>query len=154
MEGKVRILERPGFGVPSQQQVMRLLFSLDPVKHADMFIDVKNDALKTPDTTYSVDLVLMCGHATNWCSKSTSSRNQVPASGVVFNTTGNGNDRNAGDKGQKENVNTKDAKPERKVDCWNCGGNRFTRDCKKLAKKVCDKKGKINVTLRDYGDED
>ena len=51
----------------------------------------------------------MCDLATNWFSKSTSSRNQVPASGVVSNTTGKGNDRNASDKGQKKNVNTKDA---------------------------------------------
>ena len=51
-------------------------------------------------------------------------------------------------------MNVKDAKPERKVDCWNCGGNHFARDCKKPAKKEGDKKGKVNDTFRDYDDED
>ena len=135
---------------------MRFLFSLDFVKYADMITDLKNDTLKNPDTTYPVDLVSRCDLATNWCSKSTSSRNQVPASGVGFNTTSKGNDRNAGDKGQKKNVNVnvKDAKAERKVDCWNCGENHFARDRKKPNKKEGGKKGKVNVTFRDYADED
>ena len=51
-------------------------------------------------------------------------------------------------------MNVKDAKPERKVDCWNCGGNHFARDCKKPTKKEGDKKGKVNDTSRDYDDED
>ena len=47
IEGKVRILLRLGFDVPSlQQQAMRFLLSLDSVKHADMIADLKNDALK------------------------------------------------------------------------------------------------------------
>ena len=62
---------------------------------------------------------------------------------MVFNTTDKGTDRNAGDKDQKKNVNVKDAKPERKVDCWNCGGNHLARDCKKPAKKVGDEKGRL-----------
>ena len=46
MEDKVRILLRLGLDVPSQQQqAMRFLFSLDPVQHADMIADLKNDAL-------------------------------------------------------------------------------------------------------------
>ena len=39
----------------------------------------------------------------------------------------------------------KDAKPERKVDSWNCGGNHFARDCTKPANKSDDKKGKAMV---------
>ena len=48
----------------------------------------------------------------------------------------------------------KDAKPDRKVDCWNCGGNHFVRVWTKPAKKEGDKKGKVNVTFRDYDDDD
>ena len=66
-----------------------------------MITDLKNGELQNSGTTYPVDFVSMCDLATNWCSKSTFPRNQVPASGVVFNTAGKGNDRNAGDKGQK-----------------------------------------------------
>ena len=100
---------------------------LDPVKHADMIIadmitDLKNKALCNPDTTYPVDLVSMWYLATNWGSMC-----------VVFNTTVKGDNRKAGDKGQKinVNVNVKDARPDRKADCWNCGGNHFG-----FAKKV------------------
>ena len=96
----------------------------------------------------------MCDLATNWSCKSTSSRNQVPTSGVAFNITGNKNDRNAGDKGQKMSVNVKDAKPKRKVDCWNCGGNHLARDCKKHAKKEGDTERKVNATFRDNDDDD
>ena len=54
-------------------------------------------------------------------------------------------------------IDVKDAKPNRKVDCWNCGGNHYARDCTfQPAKKDGDKKGKVNVTFRDdyddYGD--
>ena len=117
MEDEVRILERLGLDVPSQQQqAMRFLFSLDPVKHADMITDLKNDALKIPNTTYPADLVSMCDLARNRSSKSSSSKNRAPAYGVVFTTTAEGDNRKAGDKGQKKNVNVKvkDAKPDRK----------------------------------------
>ena len=61
IEDKIRILEILGLDIPSQQQqAMRFLFSLDPVKRADMTTDLKNDELKNPDTTYPVDLVSMC----------------------------------------------------------------------------------------------
>ena len=58
----------------------------------------------------------MCDLATNLCSKSISSGNRAPASGVGFNTTNNGDNRKAGVSGQKKivNVNVKDAKPDRK----------------------------------------
>ena len=47
MKDKVRILLRLGLDVPfQQQQAIRFLFSLDPVKHADMIVDLKSDALK------------------------------------------------------------------------------------------------------------
>ena len=46
---------------------------------------------------------------------------------MVFNATGKRDDSRAGGKGQKRKVNVKDVKPDRKVDCWNCGGNYFDR---------------------------
>ena len=58
---------------------MRFLLSLDPVKHADMIADLKN-----PDTVYPVDLISMCDLATNWCSKSSSSKNGFNASLVMM----------------------------------------------------------------------
>ena len=53
-----------------------------------MLADFKNDALVSPDTTYSFDLVSMCDLATNWSNISSVSRNEFPVSGVVFNTHG------------------------------------------------------------------
>ena len=49
----------------------------------------------------------MCDLTTNWSSSSVIVRNGVPASGVVFNTTSKGDDRKAGNKGQKKTVNVK-----------------------------------------------
>ena len=47
IEDKVKILDRLGLDVPfQQQQAMIFRFSLNPVKHADMITDLKNDALK------------------------------------------------------------------------------------------------------------
>ena len=83
----------------------------------------------------------MCDLPRNWCSKSTFSRNQVPASGVVFNTTGKGNDRNAGDKFQTKNVNVK-------VYCWNFGGNHFARDCKNLLRRKLIRKERLMLRLK------
>ena len=80
-------------------------------------------------------------YATNCIYSSGGVRNDD--SGVVF-------DRTAGEKGHRKFVNTKDFKPKRKVDCWNRGRNRSVIDCKKLAKKEGDKKGKVDATLRDY----
>ena len=51
-------------------------------------------------------------------------------------------------------MNVKDAKPDRKADCWNCDDNNFGRDCTKPAKKNGEKKGKISVTFRDDYDDD
>ena len=47
MEDKVRILQRLGWNVPSQQQqAMKFHFSLNPVKRADMITDLMNDTFK------------------------------------------------------------------------------------------------------------
>ena len=51
-------------------------------------------------------------------------------------------------------MNAKESKNDKKIECWNCGGNYFARDCTKPAKKEGDKKGKVNVTFTDYDDED
>ena len=110
---------------------MRYLKSLDRAKHGHMLADLKNKALSNPDNTYPVDLCGMCDLATNWSNSSVGVRNDIPASGVVFNTTGRGDDRKAGDKGQKKNVNAKESKQDKKIECWNCGGNHFARDCTK-----------------------
>ena len=72
----------------------------------------------------------------------------------LSNTTGRGEDRKAGDNGQKKNVNAKENKYDKKIECWNCGGNHFARDCTKPAKKKGDKKGKVNATFRDYNNDD
>ena len=88
----------------------------------------------------------MCDFAANWCSKSNSSRDHAPASSVIFNTAAKGGNRKAGDKGQTRNKGTK---LDRKVNCWNCVGNHFTRDCNKPAKKDGVKKGNVNVTFID-----
>ena len=65
------------------------------------------------------------------CDKLSSSsvgvRNDIPASGGVLNTTGRGDDRNAEDKGQIENVNSKERKHDKKIECWSCGGNLLRR---------------------------
>ena len=72
-----------------------------------------------------MDLVNMCDLATNWSSWSNSSRNHALNSNMVFNTADNEDNRSAGHKGPKKNVNVnvKDGRPDRKVDCWNSGGN-------------------------------
>ena len=80
----------------------------------------------------------MCDLATNWCCKSSYSRNSVPAFGVVFNITGEENNRKA----------------DRKVDCQNCGGTNITRDCTRPSKKDGYRKGKVNVTFKDDYDDD
>ena len=49
-----------------------------------------------------LDLVSMRDLAKNWCSESTTSRKRVPASGVIFNTTGKGNNSSTEDKDQKK----------------------------------------------------
>ena len=86
--------------------------------------------------------------------KSHSSRYDASCSGVGFNRASEGDDRRAGDKGQKKHVNLKDVKLDRKVDCWNFCDNHFASDCTKSAKKDGDKRWKIvNTTFRDgYGD--
>ena len=96
----------------------------------------------------------MCDLATNWSLIYNAPRNDIPASGVVFNTVGKSDDRKAGDKGQKKNVNFEDGKPDKKIDCWNCGGNHFARDCKKPVRNDGEKKGKVNVTFKDDYDDD
>ena len=96
----------------------------------------------------------MCDLATNWSNTSVGVRNDIPASGVVFSTTGRGDDRKAEDNGQKKNLNAKESKHDKKIERWNYGGNHFARDCTNPAKKEGDKKGKLNVTFTDYDDED
>ena len=125
MEDKIKAIERLGLDVPTpQRQAKRFLKSLDPTKHKDMISSLKNQALQNQDTTSPVDLTSMCGLATCWSSKSYSYKSDIPASVVVFNATDKDDNRKAGDKGHKRNVhvNIKDTKPERKVDCCNCGG--------------------------------
>ena len=90
---------------------------MDPTKHEGMILNLKNQSIQN---SYTVDLASMYELATYWSSESNSYKTDIPASGVGFNTSGKSDNRKAGDKGQKRNV--KDAKPDRKVDCWNCGG--------------------------------
>ena len=71
----------------------------------------------------------MCDLATNWSNTSVGVRNDIPTSGLVLNATSKVDDRKAGDKGQKKNVNAKDIKHDTKFECWNCGCNHFARDC-------------------------
>ena len=52
------------------------------------------------------------------------------------------------------NVNVKDAKSDRRADCWNCGGYHFARDRTKPAKEGGDRQGKVNVSYRDNYDDD
>ena len=75
----------------------------------------------------------MCDLATNWSISSAGVRNDITTSGVVLNTTDKGDDKKARNKGQKKNVNVKETKHDRKVECWNCGGNHFARVCTKPA---------------------
>ena len=98
MEDAIRVMERLGIDLPTpQQQAMRYLKSLDSTKHGHMIATLKNDALKNPDTTYPVDIGAMCDLATNWNSSNDIPKNDFPTSGVVFNTTGKGDDRISGD---------------------------------------------------------
>ena len=49
---------------------------------------------------------------------------------------------------KKENPNPGE---EKKIECWNCGGNHFQRDCKKPRKE---KDGKVNVTIGKDDEDD
>ena len=86
MEDAIKVMERLGIDLPTpQQQAMRYLKSLDRAKHGHMLADLKNKALSNPDNTYPVDLCAMCDLATNQSNNSVGVRNDIPASGVVFN---------------------------------------------------------------------
>ena len=50
-----------------------------------------------------------------------------------------------GDNGPTKNGNVRDDKPERKVDCRNCGGNYFSRDC--LLRKMVIRKENLMLHL-------
>ena len=58
----------------------------------------------------------MCDLLTYCNGKSNSYKSDIPVSGVVFITIAKGDNRRAGDKCQKKNINVKNAKPERKID--------------------------------------
>ena len=64
-----------------------------------MISNLKNQALQNPDNTYLTDLTTMCDLATYGSSKS---KGDIPASGVVSNTTGKSDTRKAGDEGQNK----------------------------------------------------
>ena len=59
----------------------------------------------------------MCDLAINQSNSSVGVRNDIPASGVVYNTTGKGDGGSAEDKGQNKDVNSKESKPEQNVEC-------------------------------------
>ena len=56
---------------------------------------------------YTIDLCVMCNHATNWSNTSAEDRNDDPAPGIVFNTASQENDRKTGDKDQRKSLNAK-----------------------------------------------
>ena len=71
MKVKIKLIERLGLDVPTQQQQpMRFLKSLDLTKNGDIISNLKNQALQNPDTTHPVDLISTCDLATYWSSKS------------------------------------------------------------------------------------
>ena len=86
----------------------------------------------------------------NFIRNSNASRNNDPAPGGLFNTTGVVDDRRTADKDQKKCFNIKVVKRDGKGDCWNCGTVPAKMDGVKI--------GKIDFTFSDddydkyYGD--